>query len=187
MGTIALVCLRYVPERRLTAKLFLIFVTAFSYFWEAGYVIHAMHRRFGDLYFFAQFLLGEVPLWVRWAAACAGVVLYVFAARLTAKALLKLWPQASVARAVARTMWLSATVGAAIAALAYTGPGWGDLRDAVLEFAGASFPLLFIPIGWRGAEPIERPAFIPRSPIVIVVAVVVYGLFILSLGRGLAL
>jgi len=185
MGAIALACLRLVRPLRATLRLFLILVTAMSFFWEAAYVIQAMHRRDGDLYFFARFLLGEVPLWLRWAAAAAGLALYVAAIWITSAGLSALWPEARVARAMARTAWLSATVGAAAAALAYRGQDWRDLHDAVLEIGGASLPLLFIPL--RGSRMAEEgsPALMTRSPVAIGAAVVVYALFVATQGRGL--
>ena len=186
MGAIALVCRRLIPQRRLKLRLWLILVTAFSFFWEAGYVMRAMLRRDGDLYFFAQFLLGDVPVWVRWAAAAAGLALYVVAARITSRALSRLWPQAPVARAVARTVWLSATLGAAAAALAFAGPDWGDVRDAALEIGGASFPLLFLPLGASGVADEQSGAVITRSPALLALSAVIYALFVATLGRGLS-
>ena len=185
MGTLALVCLRFVPVRRMALRMFLILVTAFSYFWEWGYLIHAMRGRDGDLYNFAEFLLGHISLWERWIAAGIGLALYLGTARLISGEFLKLWPQARVARAVARTAWISASVAAAVAALAYTGHGWGDFRDAVLEFGGASFPLLFLPLRDRQVEE-ERPSlFVARSAVTIVVAAIVYAVFVACLGRGI--
>ena len=61
---------------------------------------------------------------------------------------------------VVRTVWISASAGAAVAALAYTGHGWGDLIDAVLEIGGASFPLLFIPLSDRQIEKSRLSSFI---------------------------
>jgi len=186
VGTLALVCLRFVPERLLNFRLLLILITAFSYFWESGYVMRAMLRRDGDLYYFAQFLLGDVSVWQRCVAAGAGLALFVFAARLTSNALLKLWPQTRTARAVARTAWTAAIVGSAAAALAYAGPGWsGNLRDAVLEVGAASFPLLLIPPRNRPIETTQPPAFLARSTITIVLALAVYAIFVATLGRGL--
>ena len=89
-----------------------------------------------------------------------------------------------MARSVARTVLISATVGAALAALAYAGHGWGDLSDSVLEIGGASFPLLLIPFGGRQAEDAHAPVFIARSTITIVLAASIYALFIGTLGRG---
>lgn len=186
MGAIALACRRLVPQRLANLRLFLVLVTAFSFFWESGYLMHAMHRKDGDLYFFARFLLGEVTLWERWAAGAVGFALYVFAIWITWAGLSQLWPQAPVARGVARTAWLSATLGATVAALAFTGHGWGDVHDAALEIGGASLPLLLIPVRSAGGAEDRSPSLIVRSPAVIVLAVVVYGTFVATMGRGLA-
>ena len=185
MGTLALAALRLVPSHRASLRLFLIAVTAFSYFWEAGYGIHAMHRRDGDLYFFAQFLLGNVSVGARALVALAAVALYVFAAWHTSRAILTLWPDRHAARRALRILWAGATAGAAIAALAYTGSGWGDLRDAVREIGMASFPLLILPLaqGETGAP----QALIGRNPALIGLAIFVYAAFVVTLGRGLAL
>ena len=185
MGTLALLCLRLVPPHRPTLRLFLILITAFSYFWEFGYLIHAMHQRFGDLYFFAEFLLGHVTVWQRAIAIVVGLTFYVVSARIISRGLLQLWPQAHIARNVARIAWISASVAAAIAALAYKGHGWGDFHDAVLEIAGSSFPLLFIPLRNRRMEHARPSPAIPRSLGTIVLAAIVFALFVASLGRGL--
>ena len=185
MGTVALVCLRLVRARRLTLRVFLIFVTAFSYFWESGYLIHAMRRQFGDLYFFAEFLLGHVTIWERAITIVVGVVLYVVTARIISNELLRVWPHARVARRVARIAWISATVGAAVAALAYQGHGWGDFTDAVLEFGGSSFLLLLIPLRSGQIEDGQPVRVIARSWTTIVLAAIVYAVFVASLGRGI--
>lgn len=184
MGAIALAVLRLSGRRGPKLSLLLILVAAMSFFWETTYLIHAMHKRDGDLYFFARFLLGEVPLWVRWAAAAAGLAGYVAAIWITSAGLSRLWPETGGARAVARTAWLSATVGAAVAALAYAGQNWADVRDAVLEIGGASLPLLFIPVRGSGIVEERAPAPITRSPVAIGAAVVVYALFVATMGRG---
>ncbi|HTU51961.1 MAG TPA: hypothetical protein VMF56_15325 [Acidobacteriaceae bacterium] len=185
MGTVALVCLRLVPVQRLALRVFLIFMTAFSYFWESGYLIHAMHRQYGDLYFFAEFLLGHVTIWERTIAIVIGVVLYVVTARIISNELLRVWPQRRVARSVARIAWISATVGAAVAALAYRGHGWGDFTDAVLEFGGSSFLLLLIPLRSGQIEEGRPAPVIARSRTTIVLAAIVYAVFVASLGRGI--
>jgi hypothetical protein len=185
MGTLAFICLRLVPARRLALRLFLILITAFSYFWESGYLIHAMHRGYGDLYFFAEFLLGRVTIWERALAIVVGIALYVATARIILGELLKLWPQARMARSVARIAWISASLAAAMAALAYKGHGWGDFSDAVLEFGGSSFPLLFIPLRARQVEENHPSAVIARSPMTIVLAAIVYAVFVATLGRGI--
>ncbi|MGD0143968.1 MAG: hypothetical protein ABSC92_12480 [Rhizomicrobium sp.] len=185
MGTLALVVLRFVPARLPELRLFLIAVTALSFFWEGAYVIYAMYRRNGDLYFFAQFLWGDFVLWQRLVAAACGFVLYVFTVRLTSRALLGLWPDAAVARRAAQTVWIGATLGAAIAALAFRGQGWGDFRDAVLEIGVASFPLLFIPRRGETVGSHETPVTIARRYVVVASALVVLAIFAATLGRGL--
>jgi hypothetical protein len=184
MGTLALILAHFVSARQQQLKLFLIAVTAFSYFWEAGYVIDAMRARHGDLYFFAQFMLGDVPLWLRWAAAGCGVALYLIAIGLVSHTLLDLWPDAPVARGVARTVFIAASLGAALAALAYQGEGWGDLRDAVLEIAAGALPMLFIPLASRKSN--IAGTIIARNYATIAAAVIVFGLFTATLGRGIA-
>jgi hypothetical protein len=72
-----------------------------------------------------------------------------------------------------------------LAALAYPGAGWGDLRDAVLEIGAASFPLLFIPLVRREAEEPVHGAAITRSGSTIALAAAAYALFIATLGRGI--
>ena len=185
MGTLALACLRLVPVRWLTPRIFLILITAFSYFWEWGYLIRAMHRRDGDLYDFAEFLFGHVSIWQRCIAIGVGLALYVFTVRIISNEFRKLWPQARVARTVARTAWISASVGAAVAALAYAGHGWSDLTDAILEIGGASFPLLFIPLSDRQIEETRPASLIARSSITIVLAAIIYAVFVACLGRGI--
>lgn len=185
MGTLALVVGRVVPPRRAPLRLFLILVTAFSYFWEGGYVIQAMHRCAGDLYFAGQDFLGEPSLWWRVVGAAAGLLLYAATIIFTERALLGLWPQAALARRAARIVWLAAAVGTVLAALTYRGAGFQDVHDAFMEIGLATIPLLLIPL--RSARPVSKsvPALVVRSPVTIAMAVVVFAAFTLTLGHGL--
>ncbi len=184
-GLVALIVRSIVPHRAAKLRLFLVLVTAFSFFWEGGYLIHAMHQRNGDLYFFVHWWLGRVTVWQRWAGAIVGLLFYLFSVRLTSRAMMELWPDAKRARSVARIAWLSATIGAGLAALAYNGGVNGDLRDAVLEIGAASLPLLFIRLRGPQISDGRQPAVIARSYPVIVAAVIVYAGFAATLGRGL--
>ena len=184
-GLVALIVRLLLPLRLVRLRLFLILVTGLSFFWEGGYLIHGMHHAEGDLYFFLQGWLGGVTVWQRWLAAAAGLTLYVISAIITSGALLELWPDARHSRRVARIVWLSATMGAALAALAYRGGTKGDLRDAVLEIGAASNPLLFIPIRSRQHRDGDPQATIARSYPLIALAIVVYGAFVATLGHGL--
>jgi hypothetical protein len=130
-------------------------------------------------------MFGNVFLWRRLLAIGVGLSLYVFTTRIISDELRKLWSQAHVARAVARTVWISAGAGAAVAVLAYTGDGWGDLIDAVMEIGGAPFALLFIPLSDRQIEESGFSSFIARSSVTIVLSAISYAVFVVCLGRGI--
>lgn len=185
MGALALAVVHAVPRRSAGIRLFLILVACFSLFWEAGYVIDAMRSRHGDLYFAGQDFLGEPSTGWRIAAAFAGVSLYVITARWASGALSVLWPGAAQARGMARTAWTAAFLGAALAALAYSGEGFDDLRDAVLEIGASSWPLLIIPRSNRSAAEVPPAAVIGRSWQFISASAAVYAIFVATLGRGL--
>lgn len=187
VGALALVLVGTVPRRSAGIRLFLILVACFSFFWEAGYVIEAMRSRHGDLYSAARDFLGEPSTGWRIGGTLAGLGLYLFTARWTSRALLELWPVAAAARRVARTAWATASIGAALAALAYTGEGFGDLRDAILEIGASSWPLLIIPRS-NSSTPEALPAgIIVRNWTVVCASALVYAIFVATLGRGLRL
>jgi len=182
-GALALAARVFIPSRFIKVRFFLILVTAFSFFWEGGYLIHAMHRQDGDLYFFIRSLTGTVTVTERWIGAALGLVLYLATVRLTSRALLTVAPLAANARAIARTAWIAAALGATLAAA--LGPDWGDLRDAFMEIGLASFPLLLIPRGIHEDPTASSRPTIVRSGAAIVLALVVYGIFAATLGHGL--
>ena len=183
-GTLALIFVPFVPRRSAGVRLLLIFVAGFAFFWEAGHLISAMGRRHGDLYFAGQDFLGEPSLWWRITGAVAGIGLYVFSARWASRALSDLWPDAAVARRVARTAWVTASIGAILAALVYSGEGWANLRDAALEIGAAACPWLLIPRQRRAQVDAVAPVRIERSRTIIAVSLVVFAIFVATLGRG---
>jgi hypothetical protein len=182
LGLMALGLRALPPDGFAKARLALIFMTAFSFFWEGGYLMRAMILRDGDLYFFTQFLLGDVAPWMRAVGVAIGLGLYLLGARITTQGLLAMFVTGE-ARAVARTAWIAATLAAFAAALCYRGaPLWPDLRDAVLEIGLASIVLLIIP---RGKTRMPRmAAHIGRSYPVVIAAVLVFAAFAATLGRG---
>jgi hypothetical protein len=182
VGLLALVARALVSLRFSKTRLFLILVTAFSFFWEGGYLIHAMHRQYGDLYFFARFLLGSLTVAQRWIGAGLGLALYLATVRLTARALLTVASSAKASRSVARTAWIAATLGALLAGLA--GPLRG-LPDAVMEIGLASFPLLFIPRHESETPIASSSPVIARSYPIIALALAVFVGFVATLGRGI--
>jgi len=180
-GLSALVARKLISLRFAPIRLFLILVTALSFCWEYGYLIQAMYKQNGDLYWFAFSLLGRVTIVERFICAALGLGLYAASVRLTSRALLTV-ALPTTARTIARTAWIAATLGATLAAA--LGPGWGDLRDAFMEIGLASLPLLFIP---KKVHEISSPpltAAISRNRLLITMAVIVFGGFAVTLGRG---
>ena len=121
-GLSALVARKLISLRFAPIRLFLILVTALSFFWECGYLIQAMYKQNGDLYWFAFSLLGRVTIVERFICAALGLGLYAASVRLTSRALLTV-ALPTTARTIARTAWIAATLGATLAAA--LGPGWG--------------------------------------------------------------
>jgi hypothetical protein len=183
-GLVALLGVAVVPRPSARTRLFLILVASLAFLWEGGYLMSAMVRREGDWYLAARDLLGEPSLSARAVGTLAGLGLYLVSARWTARALSGLWPDATEARRVARTAWGAATLGAVLAALAYSGTGWVDLRDASLEIGGATLPWLWLRSP-RVARPDVATARIVRSVPIIVASLIVFALFVATLGRGL--
>lgn len=185
IGTLAL-ALRRRTVRTPTLYLLLIFLTAFAWFWEGGYCVEAMVEGDGDLYFTAQDFIGTPELSWRVVGGMLGLALYVASIRLTSAALLQYFGDTARARRAARWVWLSATLGAGLAAAAYTGPGGRDLHDAVFEIGVASVPLLWLRAFKPGSLPVmSTPRYASR--IALLLAAVVYACFVLTLGIGLGL
>lgn len=183
IGLSALIARIFIPLRFSKTRLFLILVTAFSFFWEGGYLIHAMHRQNGDLYFFARSLLANVTVADRWIGAALGLALYLATVRLTSRSLLTVASTAKASRAVARTAWLAATLGIVVATAAGR---WRGLSDAVMEIGLASFPLLIIPRNKREVpDALSSPA-IGRSYPVIVFVLIIFIVFVATLGHGIS-
>jgi len=184
-GLVAVMIRQFTPLHFSRARVFLVLVTALSWFWEGGYVIHAMHRQDGDLYGFATYLLGHVTVTERWIFAALGLGLYLFTVSLTSRALLTLAPSAKQARSMARAAWIAAAMGATLAGA--LDPGFGGLRDAVLEVGVASFPLLLLPRDRPEIAGASPTATIARSPMLITLAIAVFAMFAATLGHGIRL
>ena len=181
-GLVALIARKGLPPGFAKTRLLLLLVTAFSFFWEGGYLMRAMALRDGDLYFFAQFILSDVAFWMRAIGFAVGLAIYMLAIRTTSRALSEMFDTRE-GRRVARYAWIAATLAAGAAALAYRGePLWPDLRDALLEIGLASVPLLLIPRANEYAP--QARAIIGRSWPVIGTAMVVFVAFAMTMGRG---
>ncbi len=186
VGSLALLLTRGIPHRLAAARLLLTLVAALSLFWESGYLIKAMLRRNGDLYFAAEDLLGEPSIGWRIMGAGVGVILYVIITRWVSRALTALFPGDNAARRVARLAWTAATVGAALAAIFNVGYGWAGFRDAVLEIGAGSAPLLFMPrMSGAAAPATETSVPLRRDGWAIGLSMGLYALFVATLGCGL--
>lgn len=184
IGGLATLFAARVPVRHPELKLLLVLVSAFSLFWEGGYTARAMIEADGDLYFAARDLSGGDAIGWRVLLGATGVAIYVLTLAATSRSLTQLWPYRAAARRIARTAWLAAAAGAALAALLYRGPDAGqDLHDAVFEIGLASIPLLLIPGGKTGETCASR--VIAFRPAVLAGAIAVYAIFAASLGHGL--
>jgi hypothetical protein len=182
MGTLALMLTGFVPRNRPALRLFLILVTAFSYFWEGGYVVQAMIERKGDMYYAFRYVLGEPSPGGRVALAIPGVILYVAGWALTSKALTRLGLEARATQGVARTVWFAATLGA-LAAASLSSHGWSNTRDGVMEIGLASCPLLLM--SFPSLDNNGSAFAVTRSRRIIILAVVVFAVFATTMGRGL--
>jgi hypothetical protein len=190
VGTCALLLGRWLRPRRADLELFLMLVTSFSFFWEAGYAIHAMHRRDGDLYFAGQDFFGEPSLGWRITGATFGAALFACTALWAWRTLSALCPDRRDMRLVGRVAWFAASLGAVLAALPFAlehagATGSSDVSDAALEIGGTSFPLLWNPWHAPSRAGQRAPGSIARSYPTIAAALFVYVVFVATLGRGI--
>ncbi|MDB5740564.1 MAG: hypothetical protein JWP16_1604 [Alphaproteobacteria bacterium] len=165
-GAVAWLGLRLLPPTASAWRLFAYLTAAFSFYWFAGYLVYAMARDTGD-YIFA---VGPAPLG-RAAEAVLGVALYLLTARLLGRQ--------DVGGDVRRRAWLAATVAALLAALLYAPGRLGAAVQAGLEIGAASLPLLLRPGASSGMS-------VRRSPAWIGAGVILFAVFAVTLGRGLA-
>jgi hypothetical protein len=173
MGAAAWVLFVMAPARMMRVRLLLMLIGALSVFWEAGYLVYSMARNDGDWAFAASAAFGD-PAW-RW--------------RLGGAALALLTPDQPSdlqrVHALLRTAWVAATVSASVAAAAYA-PGRLDaIHQAFLEIGAGSWPLLILARRVRtGSRRTGAP--LTRDAGWLVLAVVVFAAFVMTLGRGIS-
>ena len=175
---------RMVPPAHVRLRLLLILVTAFSLFWEAGYVIHAMIHDEGDWVFAARELFGKPEQPWRIGGIVLGVVLYVVGVIAMRSAMRPYGPGSHQAGGLLRWGWLAGTLGTIAASLAYT-QDRAAIGQAALEIGAASWPMLLLSFRIRVETPnVAAPIF--RSWAWIGVSVILYAAFVAALGRGIA-
>jgi hypothetical protein len=171
-----------VPTSRVRLRLLLIFVTAFSLFWEAGYVIHAMIHDDGDWVFAARELFGRPETAWRIGGGILGVVLYGIGIWAMRSAMRPFGPSPARAGALLRLGWVAGAVAAVLASLAYT-PDRDAIKEAALEIGAASWPMLLLSFGLRTDA--SSVGAVTRSWLWISAAVLGFAGFVATLGRGL--
>jgi hypothetical protein len=182
-GALAWIANMLLPDRAIRARLLMILTMAFSIFWFAGYLIYSAALNDGDLYFVARDLVGQPGLGLRAAAIAMGVAAYWVGIRALRTSARSLSSDAWLVRKRLMQSWLAASVSACIAALAYAPDRLGAMQQAALEIGATSLPMLArLPIGVTGAA---LDGQITRSWPWICASIVVFALFVATLGRGL--
>lgn len=175
MGALAWLALRRGAILRPQLRLFALLVMALSWFWEAGYLLYAMALNTGDTAIAARAVFGA-PEWPwRVAGFIAGIALYAVAIRAVAAA-----ARGFVNASVLRLCWLAASTAAVLAAAFYAPGRVPAMGQAALEIGAASVPLL-----GRFAQMRVEGSAIGRSVPWIAFALVVYAIFLCTLGHGL--
>jgi hypothetical protein len=182
-GLIAFLALRAILARRPGLRLYALLVMSFSLFWEAGYLIQAMIKDSGDSVFAYRELIGPENATVRIAAVTIGIAAYfLFARMLTFGASVFAEAPGRVA-SLLRPAWITGVVTMALAACLFVPNRWGAMHDAALSIA-ASFPLLFSRRATH--KPAEFAPPIARNNAVITLGALVFVVFALRMGRGVA-
>jgi hypothetical protein len=181
-GLIAFGALGIISARRPALRLYALLVMAFSLFWEAGYLIHAMIKDSGDSVFAYRELIGPEDLTVRAGAVVIGVMAYfLFAHMLRIRGGVFANAQGRLGWLL-RTSWVTGVATMAFAGSLYSPDRFGAAHDAGLSIV-ASFPLLFV---GAPAQPLpEAAAPIVRSPVIIALGLAVFVAFALTMGRGI--
>ena len=174
---------RFVPPAHARLRLLLIFVTAFSLFWEAGYVIHAMIHDEGDWVFAARELFGKPEQPWRIGGIVLGVILYLVGVLAMRSAMRPYGPGSQRAGSLLRWSWLAGALGAVAASLAYT-QDRAAIGQAALEIGAASWPLLLLSFRIRVDSPYVAPPIF-RSWAWIGASLILYAVFVATLGHGL--
>lgn len=164
-------------------RLLLLLTMTISIFWFASYLIYAALLNDGDPYFVARDLFGEPGLALRTGGVAAGIAFYwigIQAMRFTVR---KSY-DARRARRLLWQSWLAASLSACIAALAYAPDRLAAVGQAALEIGVTCLPML-APVAMAPAHANPNTGKIGRSWGWISVSLLVFVLFVITLGRGL--
>ncbi len=173
-----------IPEQGARTPLLLLLTMAFSIFWFAGYLMYSAAMKTGDFYFVARDLIGEPPLALRVAALIAADVINFVGISETLSLSVQLCKDPKRVRVMLFVAWLAASASATAAALAYAPDRLGAAGQAALQIGAASLPILsravVAPVG-----PQQLSAVIPQNWPWIGASLIIFALFIATLGRGM--
>jgi hypothetical protein len=183
-GILAWLAQMVLPRRASTTRLLALLVMAFSFFWEAGYLLASMISGRGDYAVTGQDLLGG-PQWPwRIAGIVAGLLLYMLLARVLGLCTHAFTTSEGRVPLLLGTAWLAGMIAVGAAALLYAPDRGTAYGRAACEIVSA-FPLLYPFNRIMATQGREAPA-IRRSPVWIGIAIVVYTIFASTLGRGIS-
>lgn len=184
-GTLAWLVQLILPRRASRARVLALLVMAFSFFWEAGYLVASMIVGRGDYAVVGQELLGS-PQWPwRIGGILIGLLLYMLFARVLGMCTHSYTTSAGRVPLMLGTAWLAGMVAVGTAALLYAPDRGAAYGRAACEIASA-FPLLY-PFNRIMSTPGTAAPAVERSRVWIGVAIVVYTIFAATLGRGVSL
>ncbi len=182
-GCVAWLAGMALPPGAVRARLYALLVMAFSFFWEAGYLIFAMATGHGDYVYAAQDFLGG-PAWI-WRAGgiLLGIALYRLFGHFLGARLRAFGRAEGRIRRLLPLAWAAAIL-TSVGAAAFYAPGRLDAMVQAAGEIGGAFPLLFRVHAPAAADAEVTPAIV-RSRVWIVAALVTFVVFAATLGRGL--
>lgn len=182
VGLLAFVAQGAISPKRPALRFYGLCVMGFSLYWEAGYLVAAMARNYGDAVFAWEGFFGRANWTVRSCGIAFGVMGYFVIARMLA---MRLRPFADTPGRVChllRPAWTTGVLVMVMAAALYAPDRFGAVRDAGLSVV-AAFPLL---------SPFARlaPAAEPATPItrdtrILTAGAIVFLTFALTMGHGI--
>jgi hypothetical protein len=181
---VAWVGLLITPFRMARLRLMLFLTMTISIFWFAGYLVYSAALNDGDLYFVARDLFGQPGFALRTGGIAVGAALYWVGIQAVRSFTAHLSRDATRTRRLLWQSWLAASASACVAALAYAPDRLGAMRQAALEIGAACLPMLGrVVIGPAQAD--GDAGTIGRSNAWIGASLLVFALFVVTLGRGI--
>jgi hypothetical protein len=181
---LAWLALKGAPMQWPRTRLLLFLTMTINIFWFAGYLIYSALLNDGDMYFVANDLFGEPTIPLRAAGIAIGAACYWLGLMAMRPFTSRVLQEARQTRRLLWHSWLAASLSACVAGLAYAPDRLGATWQAALEIGAACLPMLSRtaiarPQGDAEAGPIQRGNFWISA------SLLVFALFVATLGRGM--